>query len=90
MSARQKARDLIELAAREDTPEKERVSAAVKAVALIRKHDLLSSPLDVMSEIDNDTVRAATSIFEKLTDPDLVDSVKHIGSALKRGRRRKR
>ena len=39
MNPRQKARDLIELAADDRTPEKERVAAAWKAVELIRGRD---------------------------------------------------
>ena len=88
MNARQKARDLIELASDVHNDDKERISWAMKACSLIRKHDLLASPLDGLLDSDNETVQAATSIFEKLTDPELVRSVKKIGGRL--GRRRSR
>jgi hypothetical protein len=83
--ARQKARDLIELAVDERTPEKERLSAAVKAVALIRKHDLLASPLDMLSG-ENETVQAAKSILEVLTDPKLTKNVKKVAERFRHRR----
>lgn len=89
MNFRQKARDLIELAADERTPEKERVVAAVKAVALIRKYDLLSSPLDGLIGSNDENVKAAVDVFERLTDPDLVGSLKKISSLFGRKKRRR-
>jgi len=89
MNARQKARDLIELALEENGDDKERIAAAMKALRIIRKYDLLSSPLDGLLSSDNETVKAATSIFEKLTDPDLVNSVKKISSRISQARRRR-
>lgn len=89
-SRRQKVKDLIELACDETGDEKERVAAAVKAVRLIRKYDLLSSPLDGLLSSDNETVSAAATIFETLTSPNLVNSVKRVGSHLSQARRRRR
>jgi hypothetical protein len=37
---------------------------------------------------DNETVQAAASIFEKLTDPEFVKSVKKVAGGFSRGRRR--
>jgi hypothetical protein len=87
-SKRQQAKDLIELAVDERTPEKERLNSAVKAVAIIHKYNLLSSPLDALN--DNETVRAVTTIVEKFADPDLMSSVKTIGREIGRRRRRTR
>ena len=89
MNARQKAKDLIELALEENGDDKERIAAAMKALRIIRKYDLLSSPLDGLLSSDNETIKAATSIFEKLTDPDLVSSVKKISSRISQARRRR-
>lgn len=92
MSARQKAKDLVELAADVDTPDNERIAAAMKLVKLIRKYDLLASPLDGLMASDNETVQAATDIFGRLTDPTFLASVKKIGGQLGRaaGARRRR
>lgn len=88
MSARQKAKDLVELAADVDTPDNERIAAAMKLVKLIRKYDLLASPLDGLMESDNETIAAATDIFGRLTDPALVNSLKKFTGKLKGMRRR--
>lgn len=88
MSNRQRAKDLIELALDEGAPETERLSAAVKAVKLIRKYDLLSSPLDLLSS-ENETINAVKGIFETLSDPKLVKNVKKVGERFS-GRRRRR
>lgn len=85
---RQKARDLIELAHDESTTEEERVSAAMKAVGLIYKHDLLASPLDDLLGSRNETVRAASTVIDKITDPDFIDSVKTISGQVASVRRR--
>jgi hypothetical protein len=90
MSARQKARDLVELAADVDTPDNERVAAAMKLVKLIRKYDLLASPLDGLMASDNETVQAATDIFGRLTDPSLVKSLKKVADQIGRVRQRRR
>lgn len=88
VSHRQKARDLIELAHDKSTSEDERVSAALRAVGLIRKHDLLASPLDDLLGSKNETIRAASTVLDKLTDPDFIDSVKTIGGQVASARRR--
>jgi Mn-dependent DtxR family transcriptional regulator len=80
---RQKTKDLIELAVDESTTDKERLSAAMKAIALIRKHDLLSSPLDMLGG-DNETVQAAKSIFETLADPKLTKNLKKVADRFRR------
>lgn len=91
---RQKARDLIELAVNERTDEKEQIVAALRAVKLIHKYDLLASPLDELLGSKNETVRAASTVLDRITDPDFIDSVKTIGSQLSRrggtGSRRRR
>lgn len=87
MNPRQKAKDLVELAVDERTPEKERLSAALKAVALIRKHDLLASPLDLLSS-ENETVQAVKSVAEVLFDPEFKNNVKKITSRFSGARRR--
>lgn len=88
MSNRQKARDLVALAVDSNTSEAERLSAALKAVALIAKHDLLSSPLDILDG-SNETIRAAKTVFDKITDPDLVGSLKKIVDGVSGARQRK-
>lgn len=90
MSARQKARDLVELAADVDTPDNERIAAAMKLVKLIRKYDLLASPLDGLMASDNETVQAATDIFSRMTDPSLVKSLKKVADQIGRVRQRRR
>lgn len=87
-SPRQKAKDLIELAADIHTSQKERISAAIKAVALIRKHDLLASPLDGLLDSSDETVQAATNIFETLTNPKLVGNLKKVAGRFNRRRGR--
>lgn len=85
---RQRAKDLMTLALDERTPEKERLSAAFKALQTIRKHGLLDSPLEGLLGSDNETVKAGMTIFEKLTDPAFVGSVKKVAGGLSRTRRR--
>ena len=86
---RQKVKDLMTLALDERTPDKERVTSAFQALKMIDKYDLLSSPLDgIMDNVNNETVQAAGSIFQKLTDPDFVSSVKKVGRAISSRRRR--
>lgn len=86
MSYRQRAKDLIELALDDGAPEPERLSAALKAVKLIQKHDLLASPLDLIDS-KNETVQAVKGIFEVLTNPKLTKNVKKVGERLRRRRR---
>jgi hypothetical protein len=80
---RQKVKDLVELAVDDSTTDKERVAAAMKAVVLIRKHDLLTSPLDILSS-ENETVQATKSILEVLTDPKLAKNVKKVADRFRR------
>lgn len=84
---RKKVQGLIELALDERTPEKERISAAFKACAIIRKNDLLASPLDGLLEGGDETVQAAAGIFQTLTDPKLVGNLKKVASRFNRSRR---
>jgi BRCT domain type II-containing protein len=78
---RAKAKKLIELAVDKETPEKEALSAACKAVDIIHRYDLLSNPLDAFAE--NKTVKAAKNVVDTLSDPGLVDSLKTIGGSLR-------
>jgi hypothetical protein len=87
VNQRQRVKDLVELAVDEGTPDKERLAAALKAVTLIHKHDLLASPFDGLLDNSNETIQAATDIFSRLTDPDFVKSVKKVGSRFRRIRR---
>lgn len=88
-NARQKAKDLMKLALDERTPEKERIVAAFSALKIIDKNELLSSPLDGIMAIDNESVQAAGSIFETLTNPSFINSVKKVASGVSRRRRRR-
>jgi len=91
VNLRQKTRDLVELAVDERTPEKERLSAALKAVRLIHEHDLLASPLDILDGIDSDTVRAAKSVATALPDlkKNLQKVFEGVGGARRQRRRRR-
>lgn len=92
-SPRQKAHDLIELAMDEDGNEKERVSSAMKAVAIIHKYELLSSPLDDLLGSENETVKAASTVIDTLTNPDFLGAAKKIASRMggsRGGSRRRR
>ena len=82
---RKTAQGLIELALDKSTTDKERLNAMVGAVTLIKKYDLLSSQFDALP--DHETIKAATDIFERITDPDLVDAFKKIAGKFKRQRR---
>ena len=88
--ARQKAKDLMKLALDERTPEKERIAAAFGALKIIDKNELLSSPLDGIMAIDNESVQAAGSIFETLTHPNFIKSVKKVAGGVSRARGRRR
>ena len=90
MSRRQKVKDLIKLALDGDNNDNERMAAALRAVKIIDKYDLLSSPLDGLLASDNETVQAATDIFSRITDPILVRSVKKIADQVGRARQRRR
>jgi len=90
MSRRQKVKDLIKLALDGDNNDNERMAAALRAVKIIDKYDLLSSPLDGLLSSDNETVQAATDIFSRITDPSLVRSVRKIADQVGRARQRRR
>jgi hypothetical protein len=63
VSAREKAKSLIELAANKGATVEERQTAAIQACALIRKNDLLASPIDALDGLfDKDDVDAATEL----------------------------
>lgn len=80
------ALNLIDLALNDGTTEEERRSAAVKAVKFIDKHNLLAHPLDELFGSKNPTVRAVSTVVDKITDPDFIDSVKTItGQFTRRG-----
>lgn len=87
---RRKAKDLIELAVDDSGNDKERVAAAMQAAKLIRKHDLLDSPLDGLMDSGDETVQAAHTIFETLTDPKLRQSVKKVADRFRRSGVRRR
>ena len=82
---RKTAQGLIELALDKSTTDKERLNAMVGAVTLIKKYDLLSSPLDALP--DNETIKAVTDIYERVTDPELLGAFKKIAG--KFGKRRR-
>lgn len=84
---RRKALDLVELALDEKTTEDERLVAAMSVVKLIDKYDLLSSPFEELLGSKNDAIRAASTIVDRIADPDFIDSVKTISSQISgRGR----
>jgi len=87
-AARKKARGLVALAVDERTPREERIAAALRAVKIIAKYDLLASPLDGILDNSNETVQAAKTIFDFVTDPKLSASVKTVADRFKRSRRR--
>lgn len=75
---RQKAKDLVELACDDGTNEKERLAAAINAIKLIRKYGLLDSPFDGILESNNEGIKAAATVLERLSDPELVGSLKKV------------
>jgi hypothetical protein len=79
----QKAQGLIDLALDVGTTEDERCSAAMKAVKIIDKYDLLVRPFE-----GHETVQAAVDMIDKLTDPSIVDGLKAIGAKIAQARRR--
>jgi len=84
--ARKKVRDLIELACAEGNEDAERRVAAMRAVKIIRKYGLLSSPLDGLLSSDNETVQAASTLLDAITDPRIVGSAKKIADRFRRRR----
>lgn len=89
-SKRQKAKDLVELACNDGTTDKERVAAAIRAVGLIKKYDLLSSPIESMLNVDNEAVQAVGDLLNVVTDPKVVGSVKTLLGRLGSRRRSRR
>jgi hypothetical protein len=83
-SHREKALDLIELSVDEGTSKEERLAAAWNAAKIIHKYDLLASPLDELLGSKNDAVRAASTVLDRIMDPEFVDSVKTIGAQFSR------
>jgi len=86
-SPREKAAGLIKLAADEQTTDKERVSAAVKAAAIIHKYKLLENPIDAFLDSNNETVKAVGNIVDTLTDEKLRSSFKTLKSVFGQRRR---
>ena len=65
MDALQKVRDLMGLALHENTPEKERNEAALGAIRIIERYDLLGKK----------RVDVAAGILDRYTSPDFVEDV---------------
>lgn len=83
---RQQVKDLIELAVDStNDDDKERVAAAMKAVRMIRKYDLLDSPLDALA--NNEYVQAAQKIFGVFNDPAVKKVRARVTQEVKRRRR---
>lgn len=87
MNHRQKAKDLLELYADENTSKEERLTALVSAAKLIRKYDLLASPLDIF-DTENETIQAVKSVADVFLDPTLQSNVKKIASRFGKRKRR--
>ena len=88
---RDTAQKLIRLAVDTSTPDEERLAAALRAAVIIDKHKLLSNPVDAI--MDDENVRAAMTIMDRLKDPDLVDAAKKLAGLFGgkgRARRRRR
>ena len=83
MNPREKARDLVHLAADGRTPEAERIAAAIKAVGLIDEHKLLDSPFDGITDVvreNQPAIRAASKIYDMFVkDPDIAAALKSVG-----------
>jgi hypothetical protein len=65
MDAVQKVKDLIQKALHEGTPEKERDEAALAAIRIVDKYNL----------IGNRRVDVAATILNKITSPDFVEGI---------------
>lgn len=87
MNSRQKAKDLVDLAVGEGN-DKEKLVAAMRACQMIKKYSLLDSALDGLLEVDDENIQAAKTIFQALSDPDLISSVKKVARGF--GRKKKR
>lgn len=62
---RQKVKDMIRKALDENTPEKERIVTAFKALQFIEKHQMLDSPLEgLLDEDTKETIAAGQQFFQ--------------------------
>lgn len=75
---RDKAKKLIENALDDGVGPEERNAFAVRAIKLIRKYDLLTPPV-LDGILENETVRAAKTVLDNVTNPDFLGSLKTIG-----------
>ena len=75
---RDKAKKLIEYALDDGVGPEERNAFAVRAIKLIRKYDLLTPPV-LDGILENETVQAAKTVLDNVTNPDFLGSLKTIG-----------
>jgi len=88
MDKRQQVKDLIELAVDStNDDDKERIAAAMKAVRMIRKYDMLESPLDALA--NNEFIQAGKAIFEAFNDPSVKKVRNRVTQEVARARRRR-
>lgn len=88
---RQKALSLIELALDDEAPSGERASAALRAVEIIDKYDLISGGQSEVGE-------TVSNIVDRVTDPEFINSMRDVGDRFfgrqgregSEGRRRRR
>jgi len=71
-----KVRKLVKLAAHSKTPPNEATTAALRACKLIKRYDLLDSPIDALA--GSPVVQAAKTIYDTVNNP----SVKAAGSVI--------
>jgi len=71
-----KVRKLVKLAAHSKTPPNEASTAAIRACKLIKRYDLLDSPLDALAA--SPVAQAAKTIYDTVNNP----SVKAAGSVI--------
>lgn len=90
---RARAKDLIALAINDGATAEERSAAAVRAIKIIQKYNLLDpTPLDGI--LENETVRAVKTVADKFADPELIGGLKElfkqagVAAAVKRRRGR--
>lgn len=82
---RDKAKKLIENALDDGVGPEERNTFAVRAIKLIRKYDLLTPPaLDGI--LENETVRAAKTVLDNVTNPDFLGGLKTLGREFQKAR----
>lgn len=85
---RETAQKLIRLAVDPGAAENERIVAAVKAVGVINEHGLLDSPLESVGDLlrsaeGKGAARAASKLYEVLTDPDIAAALKGISGKVR-------